>query len=741
MASQPPQVTQADIDAYIANYQAQQANINALNQAALAAAQGTGASNIDYYVNPIGAGEIIPGLNAGILSNLGMYNPEYQAVMRTYGSQTDKANENDVTERSTFAVDPNADYRLVDASGKVIGTASNALEVRNLVDTANALSEEEGKKAEWKLQQTGATGGWNTVAQDDPNTIPTSIKLIGAAMAAATAAGALQPGGFMGAGTTGAGTTAGATGAGLAEGASLASQGLASLPANLAAIQSGANAALAGAGLGAGAAGAAGTGLLSAAAPGAFEAAPIVVTAGGSNFVLPSVAALTAGATTAGLAGGAATPPATTSATQPADSVGPDLTLTAKTPTNILPEVLATGAAATAAAAANATGATSTQADRITPTAKETAALNAGAGAGGVLGTGLSLTELATLGSLGASAVGSLFGGSGGTTGAGTPYVSPFGTGGTMAGGQDFRASPAIADYERYGFGPEASFFRPEYYGLVSGGASKGYTAGGATTPTYTPLISGKAGNEIVASNPAFSDGTMVDPNAGGQPPVQQVRPEGFTGVVSGQKVGDTQVVDGNTWVWGGDNVGWQQKFTNGLLSTGNGATNVSSFANNPTVEVNQPYFAQNTANIPGWATTYQGFQQGLMGAGITGDAKAAAERELFSAIETQPFANATALVDYAKNIYNKYTSAAPSPTMATTTTGGTGGLLGVLNSPSASSSTFTPNTKALMSALAPNYDPNKPLVWNGPYVPSNEPMPVGNIPEGAEDIYRGLLG
>jgi len=648
MASQPPQITQADIDAYIANYQAQLAKIDAANQAALASAQGTNASNINYYINPIGAGEIIPGLNAGILSNLGMYNPEYQAVMRTYGSRNDQGNVNDVTERSTFAVNPSAQYRLVDASGNVIGSAASPAEVRSLVDTANALSQEQGKKAEWKLQQTGATGGWNTVAQDDPNTIPTSIKLIGAAMAAATAAGALQPGGFMGAGTTGAGTTAGATGAGLAEGASLASQGLASLPANLAAIQSGANAALAGAGLGAGAAGAAGTGLLSVAAPGAFEAAPIVVTAGGSNFVLPSVAALTAGATTAGLAGGAATPPATTSATPPADSVGPDLTLTAKTPTNILPEVLATGAAATAAAAANATGATSTQADRITPTAKETAALNAGAGAGGVLGTGLSLTELATLGSLGASAVGSLLGGSGGTTGAGTPYVSPFGTGGTMAG--DFRASPAIANYEQYGFGPEASFFRPEYYGLVSGGASKGYTPpAGTTTPTYTPLIGGGTTTPTVTPS--------VTPTPTPTPPVKQERPAGFTGVVSGQQVGDTQVVDGNTWVWGGDDLGWQRRFDNGLLSTGNGATNVTSFANNPTVEVNQPYFAQNTANIPGWATTYQGFQKGLMGAGITGDQKAAAERELFTAIETQPFANAQSLVDYARGIYSKYTN------------------------------------------------------------------------------------
>jgi hypothetical protein len=222
-----------------------------------------------------------------------------------------------------------------------------------------------------------------------------------------------------------------------------------------------------------------------------------------------------------------------------------------------------------------------------------------------------------------------------------------------MAG--DFRASPAIANYEQYGFGPEASFFRPEYYGLVSGGASKGYTPpAGTTTPTYTPLIGGTTTGGTPSGG---GGGGGAGGGGGGTVVTKQERPAGFTGVVSGQQVGDTQVVDGNTWVWGGDNVGWQQKFTNGLLSTGNGATNVTSFANNPTVEVNQPYFAQNTANIPGWATTYQGFQKGLMGAGITGDQKAAAERELFTAIETQPFANAQSLVDYARGIYSKYTN------------------------------------------------------------------------------------
>lgn len=332
-----------------------------------------------------------------------------------------------------------------------------------------------------------------------------------------------------------------------------------------------------------------------------------------------------------------------------------------KAPTNLLPAALATGAAATAAAAANATGATTTAAEQAATrtglTPEQTAALNAGATAGGVFGTGLTLSELATLGSLGASAVGSLFGGGSGGTGTGTPYVSPFGAGPAI-GGADFRVNPNIKNYEEYGFGGEATFFRPEYNKLVSSGASMGGAPIGGTattnTPTYTPLIGGTTTGGTTTTGGATTGGTTAV--------TKQERPAGFTGVVSGQQVGDTQVVDGTTWAYGGDKAGWQMQYkdpTTGNLALlpGNGATNVSSFANNPTVAVNQPYFEQNTANIPGWATTYHGFQQGLMGAGVTGDRKAAAERELFTALETQPFANATALVDYAKGIYNKYTS------------------------------------------------------------------------------------
>ena len=86
-----------------------------------------------------------------------------------------------------------------------------------------------------------------------------------------------------------------------------------------------------------------------------------------------------------------------------------------------------------------------------------------------ILGTGLSLGELATLGSLGVGILNNLFGGSGGTPST-TPYVSPFGAGtgiGTAGNISGYRVNPNISDYEKYGFGPEATFFAPGY-GLAS---------------------------------------------------------------------------------------------------------------------------------------------------------------------------------------------------------------------------------------------------------------------------------
>ena len=754
MASQAPVVTQADLDAYIASYQKAQAD----QAAALARAQATGLS--DQYTQLYGGMDIVPGMTQGILSNLGIENP-YVPVYSLIGSESvgnDLANE-----RMQFAPTPGVSYRLVNNATGETTTATTPEEIRDLIAQSNALSAAGGKKADLAIES-NQTGAWSPVFTDAPNPLFNDItKLALAGMIAATGAGLLQPGGLGGlgaAGTSGAGAGVGATG-------SLAGAGLSSLPANLAAIQAGANAALAGAGLGTAAATGAGLGAL---ASGGIEALPgITVTGATGGSILPAVGTIAAMGGAAAATGGAGTSGASgaTNANQNltkdqfgnvVDETGAIVSTGGGGSTSLLP---AAGAAAGAAGVAAATGgggagATDATITQNTQNAVDTAYQNAqtgaagdtaaagyngmgagpfvapGAGAtvgGGVFGTGLSLSEFATLTGLGIEAVKALVGGGGsGGTGTGTPYVSPFGAGPAI-GGADFRVNPNIQDYERYGFGGEATFFRPEYNKLISSGASMGGApVGGAattTTPTYTPLIGGTTTGGTTAVT-------------------KQERPAGFTGVVSGQQVGDTQVVDGTTWSYGGDKAGWQMQYTNDAGQTallpGNGATNVSSFANNPTVAVNQPYFAQNTANIPGWAETYQGFQRGLMSQGVTGDAKAAAERELFTAIETQPFANPQALVDYARTVYNKYT--APTPAATSTNTGGILGALTNAGTSTQSPLNMTQEQKTnFINALAPGYDPNQPMVWNGPYVPSGNPMPIGNLPEGAANVARGLIG
>lgn len=146
---------------------------------------------------------------------------------------------------------------------------------------------------------------------------------------------------------------------------------------------------------------------------------------------------------------------------------------------------------------------------------------------------------------------------------------------------------------------------------------------------------------------------------AGAGPEVYGREP-GFTGVTSNQTIGDTQVVDGTTWVWNGSKRGWEMQYTDpatGQKKTlpGNGATNVSSFANNPTVAANAPYFAQNTAN-PGWADTYRGWQKAMIDAGVPEAERFAAEREFMQALEQRPFTNPTDLVDFARGLYTRST-------------------------------------------------------------------------------------
>ena len=111
-------------------------------------------------------------------------------------------------------------------------------------------------------------------------------------------------------------------------------------------------------------------------------------------------------------------------------------------------------------------------------------------GNGGVLGTGLTIPQLLSIGGVGADLLQSLLAGGGGGAGAGVPYVSPFGTGAGFAPRQDMRANPNIIDYERYGFGPEAMFFQPQYTGLLPANAPAPQApAGMSINPALMPLF------------------------------------------------------------------------------------------------------------------------------------------------------------------------------------------------------------------------------------------------------------
>lgn len=110
-----------------------------------------------------------------------------------------------------------------------------------------------------------------------------------------------------------------------------------------------------------------------------------------------------------------------------------------------------------------------------------------------VLGTGLTLPQLISIGGVGADLLKNLLAG-GTDTGTGVPYVSPFGAGAGigLGTGRDMRANPNIIDYERYGFGPEAMFFQPGY-GLLNSAAPAPALPQAqpimATNPRYEPLI------------------------------------------------------------------------------------------------------------------------------------------------------------------------------------------------------------------------------------------------------------
>ena len=209
--------------------------------------------------------------------------------------------------------------------------------------------------------------------------------------------------------------------------------------------------------------------------PSTTEPQEIVVTAPKSYLSPESLAGIMA------TFGGAALPPMQSFPQQPTTTEPTDDEILVKArksfiPPEALAAILAGGGAA--AAATGGGGALTAAQTSSTPP-----------GNGGVLGTGLTIPQLLSIGGVGADLLQSLLAGGGGGTGTGSPYVSQFGTGAGFAPRQDMRVNPNILDYERYGFGPEAMFFRPEYSGLLPANAPAQAPPAMTINPAYMPLI------------------------------------------------------------------------------------------------------------------------------------------------------------------------------------------------------------------------------------------------------------
>lgn len=406
---------------------------------------------------------------------------------------------------------PGKQYVLYDnRTGQQLASGSSAEEIQGILSIINNQLVPQGGKADWRLLDmggapTGATLDMHTmlpsgfgeavkvgdqygipIAGDRPNSfikdmlIPmlTPIAATAGAYFGGNALLGAQGGGGAGAAGAGLGGTGGS--AGLGAGTSLASQGLASLPANLAAIQAGANTALAGAGLGTAAlapAAAASSLLPVAAETGIVVTAPAAAATG-----LEAIAPLAIGTGTAagalssaGGAGAGSTAPSATGSEAAAGATPEEIVVTAQkplslgavgplTPVTQLPELLQSLANTVPPITPEAPPPTS----EVGPidTVKEPGFLDK-------VTSALRPSDYLKIASLGAGLLG------GGNDGSGTRYT---GVGGGLSpnfsaklptpsmpgASSNFAARPASEintvngqprDWTKYGFGPEASFF------------------------------------------------------------------------------------------------------------------------------------------------------------------------------------------------------------------------------------------------------------------------------------------
>lgn len=393
---------------------------------------------------------------------------------------------------------PGQQYRVTDLNGNVIYTGTDASKIGN--DIVPGMRD----KGYTVQMSNPETGDWSVTQQYVPDPDPLGqFALMAAPMLGSALLPFLAPG-FMGlgqAGTAAAGAALGSAGAGIATGQGVGdilknaalSAGLAYAGNSLAGGNSGIPAGASDAAISANVANAINTAYTGAQLGTAAALAPVYggALAGTGGLLSAAAPVLSEGASLAPQA--LSSLPSNLSAVQAAS------------------DAYLSGAGLGGGIASGAADATDALISQNTQNAVDTAYFNAQQGAAGTLapvygagattaaagaGGGLlskpvsqwSLGDWYNAASLGSGILGGIIG-SGSQPGTGTatgPYTSPFGNLGSMAG-KDMRATPSIANYETYGFGPEATFFKPEYGQIVSGALSSG-----STTPTiYKPLING----------------------------------------------------------------------------------------------------------------------------------------------------------------------------------------------------------------------------------------------------------
>lgn len=189
------------------------------------------------------------------------------------------------------AVDPNAQYRLVNERGKntIVASGTGEQGLRDAYAMAQQLSTQGGKKADWYLERMDPNGGWIRIADDDPkgSDLGTFGKILGTALPLAVS---LIPG-LQFAGPVLSSALAGGAGAALAGGNPLKGAIMGGLTAAGGSVL---GPALEGVGMGARAATAVGTGL-GATAGGLATGQNLKnsllggVTSGGLSYLAPSV--------------------------------------------------------------------------------------------------------------------------------------------------------------------------------------------------------------------------------------------------------------------------------------------------------------------------------------------------------------------------------------------------------------------------------------------------------------------